>query len=106
MDGRVRGHIHEGGHIERPQLKMKRSEYFRRQCHVSIEADEYSAQTLESFGLDDNIVFSTDFPHPDSKWAFAVQSVLHQPFHDALKEKFLWDDCRARYSLSKEDCDV
>lgn len=85
---------------------MKPSEYFRRQCYVSIEADEYSARGLESFGLDDNIVFSTDFPHPDSKWPFAVESVLQLPFDDALKQKFLWDNCRALYSLSQEDCHV
>jgi uncharacterized protein len=103
---RLDEHYELGGHVERPQLKMKPSEYFHRQCYVSIEADEYSAQGLESFGLDDNIVFSTDFPHPDSKWPFAVESLLKLPFDEALKQKFLWDNCRALYSLSQEDCDV
>ena len=85
---------------------MKPSEYFRRQCYVSIEADEDSAKGIEAFGLDDNIVFSTDFPHPDSKWPFAVESVLKLPLDDELKRKFLWDNSQVLYSLSQEDCDV
>jgi predicted TIM-barrel fold metal-dependent hydrolase len=97
---RLDEHYELGGHIERPQLKMKPSEYFRRQCYVSIEADEDSAKGIEAFGLDDNIVFSTDFPHPDSKWPFAVESVLKLPLDDELKRKFLWDNTQVLYSLS------
>jgi uncharacterized protein len=97
---RLDEHYELGGHIERPQLKMKPSEYFRRQCYVSIEADEDSAKGIEAFGLDDNIVFSTDFPHPDSKWPFAVDSVLQLPLPDDLKRKFLWDNCQVLYSLT------
>jgi predicted TIM-barrel fold metal-dependent hydrolase len=97
---RLDEHYELGGHIERPQLKVKPSEYFRRQCYVSIEADEDSARGIEAFGLDDNIVFSTDFPHPDSKWPFAVESVLKLPLDDDLKRKFLWDNTQVLYSLS------
>lgn len=96
---RLDEHYELGGHIERPRLKMKPSEYFRRQCYASIEADEVSAKGIEDFGLGDNIVFSTDFPHPDSKWPFAVKSLLQLPLSDELKEKILWDNCLALYSL-------
>jgi predicted TIM-barrel fold metal-dependent hydrolase len=97
---RLDEHYELGGHLERAQLKMKPSEYFRRQCYVSIEADEDSAQGIEAFGLGDNIVFSTDFPHPDSKWPFAVESALQLPVSEELKRKFLWENCQTLYSLS------
>ena len=97
---RLDEHYELGGHLERTQLKMKPSEYFRRQCYVSIEADEDSARGIEAFGLDDNIVFSTDFPHPDSKWPFAVESALQLPVSEELKRKFLWENCQTLYSLS------
>jgi predicted TIM-barrel fold metal-dependent hydrolase len=97
---RLDEHYELGGHLERPQLKMKPSEYFRRQCYVSVEADEYCAQDIEAFGLQDNIVFSTDFPHPDSKWPFALESLLKLPFTEEFKRKILWDNCQALYSLS------
>jgi uncharacterized protein len=97
---RLDEHYELGGFIERPQLKMKPSEYFFRQCYVSIECDEYSAKGIEAFGIEDNLVFSTDFPHPDSKWPFALDSVLKLPLSDKLKRKFLWDNSRRLYSLS------
>ncbi len=97
---RLDEHWELGGHLEQPAMKMKPSEYFKRQCYVSVEADEDSAKGIEAFGLNDNIVFSTDFPHPDSKWPFAVESVLGLPLSEELKRKFLWDNCQKLYSLS------
>jgi predicted TIM-barrel fold metal-dependent hydrolase len=96
---RLDEHFELGGHIERPALTMKPSEYFKRQCYVSIEADEDPAAGFERYGLDDNLVFSTDFPHPDSKWPHAVKSALELPVSETLKRKFLWDNCRTLYSL-------
>ncbi len=50
----------------KPTLTLKPSEYFRRQCFVSVEADEdFVKQVIDSMG-DDTIVFSTDWPHGDS----------------------------------------
>jgi predicted TIM-barrel fold metal-dependent hydrolase len=62
------------GAFEAPDLKMKPSEYFLRNCFLSVEADEETAsQYIERFG-DDNLVFSTDYPHADSKFPKSVES--------------------------------
>ncbi len=46
-------------------VKMKPSEYFRRQCFVSIEPDEpYLPEIIKYIG-DDNLLFGSDFPHID-----------------------------------------
>ena len=55
------------------------SEYFRRQCYVSADSSEYMlAQVIELIG-DDKIVFTTDYPHPDSPWPHAVEEFLALP---------------------------
>ncbi len=64
------------GDIFMPDLMMKPSEYFRRQCWISVEPDETPARyTIEEFGCD-QLVFSTDYPHGDSKYPNAVESFL------------------------------
>src|SRR5215470_2436299 len=53
------------GVAEHPEMKLEPLEYFQRQCWGSIECDEVVAKNLPDFGLEDNIVFSTDYPHLD-----------------------------------------
>jgi predicted TIM-barrel fold metal-dependent hydrolase len=81
------------------ELTMAPSEYFRRQCFVSVECDEEPASHPIADGLLDRIVFSTDFPHPDSKYPRAVQSFLELDLADDAKRAILWDNCRALYGL-------
>ena len=50
------------GIAEHPEMKLEPLEYFQRQCWGAVECDEVVAKNLPDFGLEDNIVFSTDFP--------------------------------------------
>ena len=80
-------------------LTMKPSEYFKRQCFVSVEADEdFVKQVIEAIG-DDTIVFSTDWPHGDSKYPRAVESFMKLPISDQSKRKILWDNCARYYGV-------
>src|SRR5437667_310332 len=47
-----------------------------------------------------NIVFSTDFPHPDCKYPGAVARFLELPLPDAAKRAILWDNCARYYGLA------
>jgi predicted TIM-barrel fold metal-dependent hydrolase len=52
-----------------PQMKMKPSEYFKRQCWISFDPDETTLRfTAESplVGAD-RIIWASDYPHPDAK---------------------------------------
>jgi predicted TIM-barrel fold metal-dependent hydrolase len=82
-------------------LKMPPSEYFRRQCYVSADPEEYMlAQVIDLIG-DDRIVFSTDYPHPDSPWPGAVDSFVALPgVSDQSKHKILWDNPHALYNMT------
>jgi len=88
------------GAFEAPDLKMKPSEYFLRNCFLSVEADEETAsQYIERFG-DDNLVFSTDYPHADSKFPNAVEAFRGLPLPEASKKKILWDNWVKLYGVN------
>ncbi|MGE0383160.1 MAG: amidohydrolase family protein [Gammaproteobacteria bacterium] len=80
-------------------LPMKPSEYFRRNCYVSVEADEATVGLYISWFGDDNIVFSSDYPHPDSKFPRATAKFLSQPISEQAKRKILWDNCARLYRI-------
>ena len=80
------------GDVFMPDLKMAPSAYFKRQCLVSIEPDETPALgMMEEYG--DYMVFSTDYPHTDSKYPVAVDAFLDLPITEVAKRKILWDNC-------------
>ena len=80
-------------------LRMKPSDYFKRQCFVSVEADEdFVKQVIEYMG-DDTIVFSTDWPHGDSKYPHAVDAFMTLPISEKSKQKILWDNCARYYGI-------
>jgi uncharacterized protein len=88
------------GDIFMPELTMAPSEYFKRQCFISIEPDEAPARhTIEELGCD-HLVFSTDYPHGDSKYPHAVESFLKLSLSDDDKRKILWDNCARFYGAT------
>lgn len=97
---RMDEHWERQGDVYAPELKMAPSEYFKRQCFVSAECDEVPVKyVIDAIG-DDRIVFSTDFPHGDSKFPRAVASFLELPIAEESKRKILWDNCAAYYGLA------
>ena len=54
---------------------------------------------VDGFG-DDNLVFSTDYPHGDSKYPHAVIGFLDLPvLTDDSKRKILWDNWGRLYGM-------
>jgi predicted TIM-barrel fold metal-dependent hydrolase len=53
-----------------PLLKMAPSEYFRRQCWISFDADESTLAFTAGSPLvgADRIIWASDYPHPDAKF--------------------------------------
>jgi predicted TIM-barrel fold metal-dependent hydrolase len=83
-----------------PDLKIAPSEYFKRQCWVSVEPDEEPAKyTIDWIGSD-KIVFSTDYPHGDSKYPEAVSSFLKLGLSKEDTRKILWNNCADLYNLT------
>ncbi|HWP56982.1 MAG TPA: amidohydrolase family protein [Candidatus Acidoferrales bacterium] len=83
----------------RPPLRLKPSEYFARQCWISTEAERELPMILDLVG-EDNVVYSTDYPHGDSDFPRAVDELLALEGVSAeRKKKILWDNCARLYGL-------
>jgi predicted TIM-barrel fold metal-dependent hydrolase len=75
------------------------SEYFKRHCVVSVEPDEITVKHVIDFMGSNTIVFSTDYPHGDSKYPEAVDHFLQLPLANDAKRNILWDNCAAYYAM-------
>jgi predicted TIM-barrel fold metal-dependent hydrolase len=90
-------------YIGRYEVALKRDprEYFVANCWVAIEADEAPAKYyVQEFG-DHNIVFSTDYPHPDSKFPHALDKFLRVELSDVSRRRILWDNCVRLFGLER-----
>jgi predicted TIM-barrel fold metal-dependent hydrolase len=92
---------HYEEYIGRFEVKLERkpSEYFKSNCYVSVEPDEAPVSLYVQWFGDDNVVFSTDYPHPDSKFPHSIEKFLKLPLTETTKRKFLWDNCARLYAL-------
>ena len=88
------------GDIFMPDLTEPPSAYFNRQCWVSVEPDELPARYMIDMFGSERIVFSTDYPHGDSKYPHAVDSFLELPLSDEEKRRILWDNCAEFYNMA------
>lgn len=63
-------------------LKMKPSEYWRRQCMATYQSDKVGTRLLDLLG-EENVMWGSDFPHPDGVWPdsqeFIRQELGHLP---------------------------
>jgi uncharacterized protein len=88
------------GDVFAPDLQQKPSDYFKRQCRVSIEPDEVIASNVIEQVGSNYLVFSTDYPHVDSRYPEAVNYFLRLPLRDEHKRKILWDNCMSYYAMA------
>ena len=79
-------------------LSLLPSEYFKRQCTVACDSDELALKYAVDHLNGDNIVWNTDYPHPD-----AIEPERALPEFDAqrisieAKQKILWDNAVKLY---------
>jgi uncharacterized protein len=92
--------VEKFGDDDRFSLSLRPSEYFRRNCWVSVDPDEEIVRHAIPTMGDDNIVISTDWPHDDSAYPRAVDTFLGlEGLSDSTRRKILWDNCARLYGL-------
>jgi predicted TIM-barrel fold metal-dependent hydrolase len=80
-------------------LSMKPSDYFIRQCFISMDVEEdLVADVIRRIG-DDNVVISTDYPHADSHWPHAIDDFMAVEMPSSSRKKILWDNCARLYGV-------
>jgi len=97
---RLDEHYEWVGWYEARDLSRKPSDYFRHNCFVSVDADETTCKYAVDWFGDDNLVFSTDFPHGDSMYPHAVEGFDQLPLSDASKRKIVGENWRRLYGIA------
>ena len=64
-----------------------------------MEPDEATITHVIDYMGGKNVVFSTDYPHGDSKFPKAVHHFLKLPIGNDDKKRILWDNCAAYYAM-------
>jgi len=81
-------------------MKMSPTEYIRRNCYVTMEADEGDlARPLAELG-EDRILMATDYPHFDSEYPHTVSTIrARKDLTGAQKDKILGGNAAALLRL-------
>lgn len=96
---RMDGHAEYRGRYQAPYLKRKPSEYYAEgRCFVSVDCDESPAKLVVDSVGDESLVFSTDYPHSDSKYPHAVEEFFKIPMAEKSRRKILWDNTHRLYA--------
>ena len=81
-------------------LTMKPSNYWRRQCFATYQTDRVGVLLLDELG-EDNIMWGSDFPHPDGVWPDSrdfIQRELGQ-LSQAARHKVICDNAARLYGF-------
>ncbi|OQY56388.1 MAG: amidohydrolase [Candidatus Parabeggiatoa sp. nov. 2] len=81
-------------------VKMKPSEYFRRQCFVAMEPSEpYLPDVINYIGTD-NLILGSDYPHMDHEPNIIKDTIaLEDRLSKKTVQKILWDNPMRFYGL-------
>ncbi|HLS99029.1 MAG TPA: amidohydrolase family protein [Porticoccaceae bacterium] len=97
---RLDEHLELVGWRYAPELTLAASDYFRRQCFISAEPDDILLYQVVDYLGDDNILFGTDFPHPDAQYPHALSTFLDMPkLSRGSLQKALWDNALRFYGF-------
>ncbi len=96
---RLDHHIEQWGFASAP-LELKPSEYFARQCFVAADAEEFMLPQVISLVGDDNLCFSTDYPHPDHPFEGVVAELTQRTdLSEESKRKILADNAARLFKV-------
>lgn len=86
------------------RVKMKPSEYFRRQCFIAIEPSEpYLVELIGAIGCD-HLIFGSDYPHMDHNPDVVKEVVdLEKQLSQEIVRKIVWDNPVRFYGL-EDNC--
>ncbi len=86
------------------ELKMKPSEYWHRQMFVSFQQDQVGLELVEKIGVD-NVMWGSDFPHPDGIWPDSQQFIREQfsVLSEENRRKIVYENAAKLYGFPMRD---
>jgi uncharacterized protein len=100
---RMEQHYEFSGNAEHPDLKRAPTEYFKRSFFVGCRGDEPTLPALIELVGDGNVVFNTDYPHPDGTFPSGLRRIFEQPLSNDTLRKILWDNPARAFRLASGD---
>jgi predicted TIM-barrel fold metal-dependent hydrolase len=84
-----------------PDMPLRPSEYFARQCAISFEVDEATLPALLPFVGQSRVVWGSDYPHHDATFPGAVAALRRtiEPLSAASQARVLGANARSIYRL-------
>jgi uncharacterized protein len=81
-------------------LKMKPSEYWRRQCRATFQNDRIGAKLLDDMGME-NVMWGSDYPHADGVYPDSQEYIQRQFGHlpSAAQRKITCENAGKFYGL-------
>jgi predicted TIM-barrel fold metal-dependent hydrolase len=82
-------------------LTMKPSEYWRRQCYATYQSDRIGVKLLDEIG-EDNVMWGSDFPHPDGIWPDSQEFIQRELGHlpERVRRKVVRDNAAKLYGFA------
>jgi predicted TIM-barrel fold metal-dependent hydrolase len=81
-------------------LKMKPSDYWRRQCRATFQFDPIGTKLIDDIGVE-TLMWGSDYPHPDGVWPESSKYIEEQFGHlpPDIVRKITCDNAREFYGL-------
>ena len=97
---RMEQHWEFSGNAEHPELKMRPTEYFLRNMFVACRGDEMTLRAVLELVGDGNVLFNTDYPHPDGTWPWGLAALDAQTIPVESRNRILWDNAVRAFKLN------
>jgi predicted TIM-barrel fold metal-dependent hydrolase len=83
-------------------LRMKPSDYWRRQCKATFQFDRIGTQMIHEIG-EDTLMWGSDYPHGDGVWPESSKYIEEQFSHlpAATVRKIVCENAGKFYGLMK-----
>ncbi len=82
-------------------LAMPPSEYWRRQCFATYQTDPVGLKLVDELGAG-NIMWGSDFPHPDGIWPDSREYIQKETAHlsDSVRRKIVCENAARLYNFA------
>ncbi len=82
------------------ELKMKPSDYWHRQMYATFQQDQAGLDMIDRIG-EDNVMWGSDFPHPDGVWPDSMEFIERQMGHlpGSTRRKILYENAAKLYGF-------
>ncbi len=93
--------VEKRGAVEAPYLTKLPSEYIKSgRIYFGVECEEKTIPDGVRWGLEDTLLYSSDYPHWDGDWPHTVSSVRErEDLSESVKRKMLHDNAARFYNL-------